>query len=78
MYLMVDEARKVAIEAQDSQQALGVAPVVTQSVSQLPGAPTLRSDPQTPDAESVYSVLCSSIGLTMIQNIETYIFKPND
>ena len=49
-YSMVEEAWKLAIEAQDHQQALGGAPVGTQSLSQLPGSPSLIIDPQTRQA----------------------------
>jgi len=65
-YSMVDESWKLAIEAQDRQQALAGAPVGTPSVCQLPGDPSLKIDPQTREAVSVYSVFCSSIGLMMI------------
>jgi hypothetical protein len=34
-----------------------------------PGCPSLKIDTQTPEAVSVYSVLCSSIGLMMILNL---------
>jgi len=65
-YSKVEEAWKLAIEAQDRQWALAGAPVGTPSVCQLPGGPSLKIDPQTREALSVYSVLCSSIGLVMI------------
>jgi len=45
-YLMVEEAWKLAIEAQNCQQALGGTPVGTPSVCQLPGGPSLKIDPQ--------------------------------
>jgi hypothetical protein len=77
-YLMVDEACKLAIEAQDRQQALAGAPVGTPSVCQLPGGPSLKIDQQTRDAGSVYSVYHYSIGLMMILNLETYIVKTKD
>jgi len=67
-YLMVDAAWKLAIEAQDHQQALADAPVGTPSVCQLAGGLSLKIDPQTQEAVSVYSVFCSSIGLMMIPN----------
>ena len=65
-YSMVEEAWKLAIEAQDRQQALPGAPVGTQSVCEMPGGPSLKIDPQTREAVFVYSVFCSSIGLMMI------------
>jgi len=65
-YTMLDEAWKLAIEAQDRQRVLAGAPVSTPSVCQLPGGPSLKIDPLTRGAISVYSVLCSSIGLVMI------------
>ena len=71
-YSMVDEACKLAIEAQDRQQALAGAPVGTPSVYQLPGGPSLKIDPQTREAVSVYSVFCSSIGLMMMLNHKKY------
>jgi len=68
---MVDEAWKLAIEAQDRQRPLAGAPVGTPSVCQLPGGPSLKIDPQTGEAISVYSVFCSSIGLVMILILKT-------
>jgi len=65
-YSMVDEAWQLAIEGQDRQQALAVSPVGTPSVCQLPGGASLKIDPQTLEAVSVYSVLCSWFGLVMI------------
>jgi len=65
-YSMVDEAWKLAIQAQDRQRALAGAPVDAPSVCQLPGGPSLKIDPQTREAVSVYSVFCSSIELVMI------------
>jgi len=78
MYSMVDEAWKLAIEAQDRQRALAGAPVGTPSVRQLPGGPSLKIDQQTREAVSVYSVFFSSIGLMTILNLETYIVKTKD
>jgi hypothetical protein len=52
-YSMVEEAWKLAIEAQDRQRALAGAPVGTPSVCQLPGGPSLKIDPQTRDAGSL-------------------------
>jgi len=52
-YLMVEEAWKLAIEAQDRQWALAGAPVGTPSVCQLPGGPSLKIDPQTREAVSL-------------------------
>ena len=46
-YSMVQEAWKLAIEAQDHQRALAGAPVGTPSVCQFPGCPSLKIDPQT-------------------------------
>jgi hypothetical protein len=77
-YSMVDEAWKLAIEAQDRQRALAGAPVGAPSVCQLPSGPSLQIDPQTREAVSVYSVFCSSIGLMMILNLESYIVKTKD
>ena len=74
-YWMVDEAWKLAIEAQDRQRALAGAPVGTPSVCQLPGGPSLKIDPQTREAVCVYPVFCSSIGLLMIlipKNIDSW------
>ena len=50
---MVEEAWKLAIEAQDCQQALAGAPVSTPSVCQLPGGPSLKIEPQTQEAVSL-------------------------
>src|SRR5882757_5550138 len=61
-YSMVDEDWQLAIEAQDRQRALAGAPVGAPSVCQLPGGPSLKINPQTREAVSVYSVFCS-IGL---------------
>jgi hypothetical protein len=47
MYSMVDEAWKIAIEAQDRQRALAGASVGVPSVCQLPGGPSLKIDQQT-------------------------------
>ena len=77
-YSIVDEAWKLAIEAQDRQRPLAGAAVGAPSVCQLPGGPSLKIDPLTREAVSVYSVFCSSIGLTMILNLETYIGKTKD
>jgi len=52
-YSMVEEAWKLAIEAQDRQRALAGAPVGTPSVRQLPGGPSLKIDPQTREAVSL-------------------------
>jgi len=52
-YSMVNEAWKLAIEAQDCQRALAGAPVGTPSVCQLPGGPSLKIDPQTREAVSL-------------------------
>jgi len=46
-YSRVEEAWKLAIEAQDHQRALARAPGGTPSVCQLPGGPSLKIDPQT-------------------------------
>jgi len=75
---MVVEAWKLAIEAQDRQRALAGAPVGTPSVCQLPSGPSFKIDPQTREAESEYSVFCSSIGLMMILNPQKYILKTKD
>jgi len=60
---MVDEAWKLAIEAQDRQWALADAPVGTPSVCQLPGGPSPKIDPQTQEAVSVYSVSAPRLDL---------------
>jgi len=52
-YSMVDRAWKVAIEAQDHQQACAGAPVGAPSLGQLLGGPSLKIDPQTREAVSV-------------------------
>jgi len=52
-YSIVQEAWKLAIEAQHRQQALTDAPVGTPSVCQLPGGPSLKIDPQTREAVSL-------------------------
>jgi len=67
-YSMVDKAWQLAIEAQDCQRALAGARVGAPSVCQLPGGPSLKINPQTREAVSVYSVFCSSIGLMMMLN----------
>jgi hypothetical protein len=77
-YSMVDEAWKLAIETQDHQRVLAGTPVGTPSVCQLPGCPSLKIHPQTREAVSVYSLFCSSIGLMVILNLETYIAKTKD
>jgi hypothetical protein len=74
-YSMVDEAWKVPIEAQDPQRALAGALEGAPSVCQLPGGLSFTIDPQIREAVSVYSVFCSSIGLMMIQNLQSYIVK---
>jgi len=45
MYSMVEEAWKLAIEAQDRQRALAGAPVGPPSVCEWPGGPSLKMDP---------------------------------
>jgi len=67
-YSMVDEAWRLAIEAQDHQHALAGARVGTPSVCQLPCGPSLKIDPQTREAVSVYSGFYSSIGDMMTLN----------
>ena len=52
-YSMVEDARRLAIEAQDRQRALAGAPAGTPSECQLPSGPSLKIDPQTGDAVSV-------------------------
>jgi len=74
---MVDESWELLIEAQDRQRDLAGAPPGTPSVCQLPVGPSLRIDPQTREAASVYSVFCSSIGFRMITP-EIYIVKTKD
>jgi hypothetical protein len=50
---MFDEAWKLAIEAQDHQQAFGGASIGAPSVCQLPSGPSVKIDPQTREAVSV-------------------------
>jgi hypothetical protein len=52
-YSIVEEAWKLAIKAEDSQQALAGTPVGTPSVCQLPGGPSLTIDLQTQKAASL-------------------------
>jgi len=52
-YSMVEEAWKLAIEAQDRQRALAGASEGPPSVCQLPGGPSLKIDPQTREAVSL-------------------------
>jgi len=68
---MVEEAWKLAIEAQDRQRALAGAPAGTPSVCQLPSGPSLKIDPQTQVAVSLgfWSML-----LYQIYNID---YAPN-
>jgi len=72
-YSMVDEDWKPAIETHDRQWVLAGAHVDSQSVCQLPGGPSLTIERQTREPVSVYSVFCSSIGLMIILNLETFI-----
>jgi len=51
-YLMDDAALKLAIKAQNHQQALAGASLGTPSVCQWPGVPSLKIDPQTQEAAS--------------------------
>jgi hypothetical protein len=67
-YSIVDKAWQLAIEAQDRQRPLAGAPVGAPSVCQLPSGPSLKIDPQTREAVSVYFVFCSSIGLMKMLN----------
>jgi hypothetical protein len=67
-YSMVDNAWKLAIEAQDCQRASAGAPVGIPSVCQLPSGPSLKIDPQTREAVSVNSGFYSSFGVGMILN----------
>ena len=77
-YSMVDEAWKLAIEAQDRQRALAGPLVGAPSVCQLPSGSCIEVDPQPREAVSVYSVFCSSIGLMMIPNLASYIVQTED
>jgi len=77
-YSMANKAHQLAIEAQHWQRALAGASVGTPSVCQLPSGASLKIDPQTQEAESIYSVFCSSIGLIMIVNPNKDIVKTND
>ena len=52
-YSMVEEASKLAIDAQNHQQALAGTPVGTPSVGQLPSSPSLKIDLQTQEAVSL-------------------------
>jgi hypothetical protein len=52
-YLMVEEAWKFTIEAQDRLWALAGASVDTPSVCQLPGGPSLKLDPQPRETVSL-------------------------
>jgi len=52
-YSMVEEAWKLAIEAQDRQRALAGVPAGTPSVCQLPRGPSLKIDLQTQEAVSL-------------------------
>jgi len=52
-YSIIEEAWKLAIEAQDRQQALAGASVGTPSECQLPSGPCLKIDPQTREAVSL-------------------------
>jgi hypothetical protein len=67
-YSMVDDAWQLMIEAQDRKRALAGASVGAPSGCQLPGGLSLKIDPQTREAVSVYSVFCSSIRLMMMLN----------
>jgi hypothetical protein len=67
-YSIVNKARKLAIEAQDRQRALAGPPDGTPSLSQLPGGPSLKIDPQTREVVCIYSGLFSSNGVMMILN----------
>ena len=77
-YSIVDEAWKLAIEPQGHQRALAGAPVGIPSVCQLAGGQSLKIDPQTREAVSVYSVFCFSIRLVMILNPQKYIVETQD
>jgi len=46
-YWMVEEAWRLAIEAQNCQRALAGSPVGTPAVCQLPCGPSVTIDPQT-------------------------------
>jgi len=52
-YLMVEEAWRLAIEAQNHQWAVAGAPAGTQSLCQLPCGPSLKIDPQKQEAISL-------------------------
>jgi len=71
-YSMVDAAWQLAIEAQDHQRALAGAPVGAPSMCQLPGGPSLKINPQTREAVSVYSIFCSLIRFRMMLNPKKY------
>jgi hypothetical protein len=75
---MVDDDWQVDMEALDCHETLAGAPVDTPSVCEMPGGPSLKIDPQTQEAVSIYSAFCSSIGLMMILTRNISIAKPKD
>jgi hypothetical protein len=77
-YSLVDEAWKVAIEAQDCQWALAGATGGIPSVCQLLGGPSLKIHPPAPVAIRVHSVFFSSIPLIMTLHPEQFRVKTND
>jgi len=77
-YQMAEEAWTLSIEAQDHQWPIAGASIGTPSVFQLPGGPSLKINPQTRDAVSVYSVFFSSIRLMLILNPQKYTVKIKD
>jgi hypothetical protein len=72
---MVGKVWKRAIQAQDRQRTVASAPVRTPLVCHLPCGLSLEVDPETREAVSVYSGVCSSIGLMMILNPHKYRVK---
>jgi len=66
-YLVVEEAWRLAIEAQNHQRALAGAPVSMPSVGELPSGPSLKIDAET--REAVNLGFCSML-LYPISNID--------
>jgi hypothetical protein len=66
--LIVDEARKLAIEAHHHQRVLAGDPVGSSSGCQLLGGASLKIDLHNPEAVGIYPRFYSSIGVMMILN----------
>jgi len=71
-YSMVEEAWKLAIEAQDCQWALSGASAGTPWVCEVPNGPFLKIDPQT--REAVSSGFC----VILVYQIYDIDYPPND